>query len=164
MIRSKTPIVTVIILFLFVTVVALPVWAEEGNAAAAISSAKSTILNCYHAAKDAEAAGANITALTATLNQAGSLLSQAELAYSANDYDAALSLATQSQDTLSNFVAEANTLKETATQRQNQDFLVNVVGSIAGTFAVIAAGVAAWLYLKRKYATAGEKSSESSRV
>jgi hypothetical protein len=42
--------------------------------------------------------------------------------------------------------------------------LVNVVGSIAGTFAVIAAGVAAWLLLKRKYATAGVKSSESSSV
>ena len=164
MLRSKTPIAMVIILLLFVTVVALPVWAQEGNAAAAISSAKSTILNCYNAAKEAEAAGANITGLTTTLNEAGSLLSQAEAAHSTNDFDAALSLATQSQGTLSNFISQATTLKETAAQQQNQDFLVNVVGSVAGTFAVVAAGIAAWLYLKRKYATAGAKSSESSRV
>jgi hypothetical protein len=164
MLLSTKTIATVILLFLFVTIAASPVWAEEGTAAAAISSAKNTILNCYNAAKEAEAAGANITGLTAALNEAGSLLSQAELAYSTNDNDAALSLATQSQNALNNFIAEANSLKETATQQQNQDFLINVVGSIAGTFAVIIAGFAAWFYLKRKYATAGAKSSESSRV
>ncbi len=160
----KTPVTLVILLLLFVAVAASPVWASQTDAAAAISSAKNTIVNCYNAAKQAEAAGANITVLTDTLNKAGSLLSQAELAYATNDFDAALNLAIQSQTTLNNFVAEANALQETATQQQNQSFLINVVGSIAGTFAVIVAGLVAWLFLKRKYATSGARTSESSRV
>lgn len=164
MLCSKTPIALVIILLLFVTVVASPVWAEQADAATAISSAKSTILNCYSAAKEAEAAGANITVIVGTLNEAGSLLSQAELAYATSDFDAAFNLAIQSQNTLNNFIGEANTLKETATQQRNQDFLINVVGSVIGTFAVIVAGSAAWRFLKKKYETTEAHTSESSRV
>jgi len=162
--RSKTPIALVIILLLFVTVVASPVWADQGAATAAISSAKNTIVDCYSAAKEAEAAGANITVLVGALNEAGSLLSQAESAYASSDFDAALNLAIQSQNRLNNFIGEANALKETAAQQQNQDFLINVVGSIIGTFAVIVAGFTAWLFLKKKYETTEAHVSESPRV
>jgi hypothetical protein len=161
---SKTPITLVIILLLFVAVVASPVWADQADATTAISSAKDTILNCYSAAKEAEAAGANITVIVGTLNEAGSLLSQAELAYATNDFDAALNLAIQSQNTLNNFIEKANSLKETATQQQTQDFLINIVGSIIGTFAVIVAGFAAWRFLKKKYETTEAHVSESKRV
>ena len=149
---------------LFVTVLASPVWAEQSSAGTAISSAQNTILNCYNAAKEAEAAGANITAIVATLNEAGTLLSQAELAYAANDFDAAFNLAVQSQNALSDFIGEANTLKENALQQQNQDFLINVVGSIIGAFAVIVAGGVVWLLLKRKCQTAEGDVSESEGV
>ena len=151
--RSKTPIVLIIILLLFATVIASPVWAEQSNASTAISSAKNRILDCYNAAKEAEAAGANITALAATLNEAGSLLSQAELAYAANDFSTAVNFAVQSQNVLNDFVGETNILKESALQQENQDFLINVVGSIIGTFAVIVVGGLVWLFLKRKYVT-----------
>jgi maltodextrin utilization protein YvdJ len=138
--------------------------ADQTDAAAATASAKEQILICYQAAKEAEEAGANITALVAVLNDAGTLLSRAEFAYSVSDFDTARDLAIQSQSTLGDFVSEANTLKETATQQRNQDFLINVVGSIIGTFAVIVAGFAAWLFLKKKYETAGAHTSETSRV
>jgi hypothetical protein len=164
MLRSKTPITLFVILLLSVTVVASPVCADQGAASAAISSAKNTIATCYSAAKEAEAAGANITALVGTLNEAGSLLSQAELAHAANDFDTALNLATQSQNRLNNFVGEANALKETAAQQQNQDFLINVVGSTIGTFAVIIAGFAVWRFLKKRYETTEVQASESPRV
>ena len=162
--RFKIPIALFISLLLFVTVVASPVWAEQANASTAISSAKNTIVNCYSAAKEAEAVGANITAIVDTLNEAGSLLSQAELAYAANDFDAALNLAVQSQTTLSDFIGEANSLKETALQQQNQDFLINVVGSIIATFVVIVAGGLVWFLLKRKCQTAEGDVSESEGV
>jgi hypothetical protein len=154
MLCSKKPIALVIFLLLVVTVAASPVWADQADATTAISSAKTTILNCYSAARDAEAAGANITVQVGVLNEAGSLLSQAELAYATSDFDAALNLAIQSQSTLNNFVEEANTLKETAMQQRNQDFLINVIGSIIGTFAVIVGGFAAWFLLRRKYEAA----------
>ena len=162
--RSKKPIALTVLLLLFVTVVVAPVWAQPEGAASAISSARNTITSCYTAAVEAEAAGANITFLTATLNTAGSLLSQAEFAYTTNDFDAAVSLASQSQNTLGNFIGDAAILKETATQQQNQDFLINVVGSVIGASAVIVAGFIVWISFKKRYAQTEANVSESSRV
>lgn len=71
----------VIILLSLVVIIPSPVWANQADAETAISSAQATLLNCYNAAKQAEAAGANITVLVDALNEAGALLSQAELAY-----------------------------------------------------------------------------------
>jgi len=126
------------------------VLADQTDAAAAITSAKEQILICYQADKEAEGAGANITALVAVLNDAGTLLSRTEFTYSISDFDTARDLAIQSQNTLGDIVSEANTLKETATQQRNQDFLINVVGSLAGAFAVVGAGVLTWIFLKKK--------------
>lgn len=161
--RFKTPIALTVLLLLIVAVVVSPVWAQQESAASAISSARNTILNCYTAAREAEAAGANITVLTSTLNDAVSLLSQAELAYGAGDFEAAFDFASQSQSTLANFVGEANALREVAVQQQNQDYLV-YVGSIIGTFAVLFAGFVVWVLLKRKYEQSEVHVSESSRV
>jgi len=154
-----------IAILLFVISTFLPLaQADQTDAAASIASAKEQILICYQAAKEAEGVGANITALVAVLNDAGTLLSRAEFAYSMSDFDTAHDLAIQSQSTLGDFVSEANTLKETATQQRNQDFLINVVGSLAGAFAVVGAGVATWFFLKRKYEAVGEHKNEFSRV
>jgi hypothetical protein len=156
--------VAIALLLMLIAIFPSPVWAQQADAAAAISSAKDTLLTCYNAAKQAEAAGANITVLVDTLNDAGLLLSQAEFAYAANDFDTALNRASQSQNTLNSFIAEANTLRETATQQQNQGFLINVVGSVIGAFAVIAVGFAAWFFLKKKYETNKAHVSESPKI
>ena len=149
----KASVAAVLILLSLVVISPSPVWADQAGAATAISSAKATLLNCYNAAKQAEAAGANITVLVDALNEAGPLLSQAELAYDTQDFDEALNLATQSQAPLNNFVEEANVLGETARQQREWDFSINVIGSTVGAFAVIFAGVAVWVLLKRKYET-----------
>jgi hypothetical protein len=142
------------LLFAVIVVPSL-VLAAQTDAAAAIASAKEQIVTCYQAARDAEGAGANITSLTVILNDAGSLLSQAELAYSMNDSDAARDFAVQSLDKLGNFVSEANALKDTAMQQRSQDFMINVVGSIVGTFAVLGAGAATWSFLRKRYKQSG---------
>ena len=160
--RSKTPTALAVIVVLSVTLVMSPVWAQD-SAASAISSARNTILSCYRAAGEAETAGANITALTATLNTATSLLSQAEFAYGAGDFDTAFNLASQSQSTLTNFVEEANALREVGVQQQNHAYLV-YFGSIIGTFAVLFAGFVVWVSLSRKYKQPEAHVSESSRV
>ncbi|MCJ7560410.1 hypothetical protein MUO79_07300 [Candidatus Bathyarchaeota archaeon] len=141
---------TIMLLFSVIVVPSLVV-SEQTDAAAAITSAKEQVVACYQAAKDAEGAGANITSLTATLNDAGALLSRAELAYSSNDFGTARDLAVQSRERLDNFVSEANALKETAIQQGNQDFMINVVGSAVGAIAVVVGGFAVWNFLKRKY-------------
>ncbi len=119
---------------------------------------------CYSVAKDAEAAGANITDLVAVLNGAGVLLSRAEFAFSVGDFDGACDFAVQSQSVLGGFVSEADALRENAAKLRNQDFLINVVGSILGTFVVLGAGIAVWFLLNRKFETVGVHEDGSERV
>lgn len=61
---------------------------------------------------------------------------------SRGDFDSTLTFATQSQEKLNGFVVEANTLKEKAIQANYWDFMVNVVGSIIGSVAVVCGSVA----------------------
>jgi hypothetical protein len=136
----------------------------QTDAAAAIASAKEQIVTCYQAAQNAEAEGANITSLTVVLNDAGALLSSAELAYSMKDFGAARDFAVQSVGQLGDFVSAANALKETAVQQQNLDFWINIVGSVVGTLAVLGGGYALWVVLSRRYRTVGAAENESSRV
>jgi hypothetical protein len=148
--HRKWIFLTTMLLFPVIIVPSL-VLADQTDAAAAITSAKERIVTCYQAAREAEGAGANITSLVAILNDAGTLLSRAELAYSTNDFDAASNFAVQSREGLGNFVSEANALKETAIQQGNRDFMINVVGSAVGAIAVVVGGFAVWNFLKRKY-------------
>jgi hypothetical protein len=143
---------------LLLTVTALPshiVLAQTG-ASSAISSAQNTLNTCYEAAKQAEAAGANITSLQETLNTAGTQLSQAEYAISQGDSASANSYAQQAQNILNGFVEQANVLRDTASRQTQTSFLINVVGSIAGTFAVIGGSIAVWIILKRKNPSQGD--------
>jgi hypothetical protein len=132
----------------------------QDDAAAAIASARQQLVNCYDSARQAESAGANISSLTSVLNNAGQLLSQSELAYSQGDSDAAQSLASQVGQRLGNFVSDASALRDAAVQQQSFDFWVNIVGSVAGTIAVIVAGFIVWRFLKKRYA-AGEVETEA---
>jgi hypothetical protein len=126
------------------------VWAQQNDAASAISMAQSELVQCFDAARAAESAGANISSLTFILNNAGSLLSGAELAYSQGNFTSASSLAAQSQSSLSGFRSDASALKSAAVDSSNLQTLF-FVGSIVGTFVVIGGGVAVWVLLKRKY-------------
>ncbi len=125
--------------------------ATQNEAATTISSAKNELLNRYNAAKDAEAAGANITTLQTTFNTAGALLSHAELSYANNDFEAALAYATQCQNALVNFVSEANALKTAGSQQASQSFLFNVILPAVGALVVVGAGTATWFWLQRRY-------------
>jgi hypothetical protein len=141
-----------------------PVFANQSDADAAISAAQNTFSSCYSSARMAESKGANITTLTNTLNEAGLLLSQAELAYSSGDFDSAGSYAVQSQNKLANFVVQADGLAQTAAQKQNRDFLVNVLGSSVGAVTVVVVGVALWVLLKRRYETGDADVREDSSI
>ena len=152
MILKRASIVLVVAFLLFSIMAVLPIVnAEQQDAATAISSAQSTLLNCYSAAKSAEAAGANITQLTSTLNQAGALLSRAQLALSQNDSVTATNLAVQSQGLLGGFVSQAGVEQSSAQSQKDESFFVNVVLSTVGTVVAIAASFGLWYLLKRMY-------------
>jgi len=135
--------------------------AQQTSTSSAISNAQNKLVACFNAAKAAETDGANITTLTSTLNAAGLLLSKAEAAYASGDGDSAQNLAAQSQNVLNNFISQANSLQSAAAQARNTDFLINVVGSIGGTVAIIVGSAVIWVYLKRKYEADGAKDIET---
>jgi len=90
-------------------------------------------VNRYDAAREAEAAGANITTLTRVLNEAGLLFSQAEFAFSVGDFFgcAGIMRFRRSKQTRG-FCSDAEALKIAGEGQRNQDFLINVVGSTVG--------------------------------
>ena len=142
--------VALLVLCFLVLVPSVVSAATQTDAALALASSQSLLVNCYNAAKAAEARGANITVLQVALNAAGGSLSNAELAYSNGDYNSAINYAYQAQSALSNFVSEANALKASGGHQQSQG-LVIFVGSIVGAFVVVGAGYVVWLRLKKKY-------------
>lgn len=151
------------LLLLFILAAAVfssPAFGDQTDAAAAISSAKSSLLTCYSAAQGTETAGGNITAL---VNRANTLLSNAELAYARNDSAAAYDLAVQSQNQLSNFVSQANAVRNDANSQGNQSFLVVLV-SVVGAFVVLSVGASAWVYLGRKQKSLKGDAHESRTV
>ncbi len=126
-----------------------PVFAQQENSQTAIESAKKAIKDCYDGVKEAEALGANVTSLMVTLNSAAGLLSQAELAYASNDYNAAHNYATQSQSTLDGFTSQTATLKQNAINSQNENIALTIF-SVIGSIALLCVGIGAWVSLSRK--------------
>lgn len=125
-------------------------------AASALANAEGSVVSGYQAVSKAEESGANVSSLLVRLNEAGELLARAQLAYKSGDFDSAISFAGQSQVKLNGFVVEANALKESAIQVHYWDFMVNVVGSIVGSVAVVCGSVVVWFLLKRRYEKAGK--------
>ena len=124
---------------------------SEGDAAAAITSAEEKIVICYSAVAEADAAGANVSALLATLGEAGEFLSKAKWSHGRSDFDSAFGFANQSQDKLNGFVVDAEALTETAVKENYWDFSVNVVGSVAGSVAVVCCSFVVWRFFKKRY-------------
>jgi hypothetical protein len=145
----KTSIIFVIILFIISGLFTSPVSAQQGSAQSAIISAQNKLRSCYGAVKDAEAAGANVDSLMATLNEAAGLLSEAELAYASNDYNSAYKYATQSQNKLNGLISQANALQESAVSSNNQNF-ITVILSVISSIAILCVGITAWVVLNRK--------------
>lgn len=134
--------VPVVILILMAALPSVLVVAQDSSSV--VSSARQQLISCYDAAKTAEAAGANISSLTSVLNEAGSLLSQSELAYSKGDFSTAQSLATQSSQRLGGFISMAGSLRDSAIQQSNYDFWINTVGSSVGALVVVLIGLQIW--------------------
>jgi hypothetical protein len=154
--RRRRAFVAVSVLIFLIAVNPFRAFAiTEDDAGSAIAAAQNRITDCYRAAADAEKAGAVVTGLLSTLNDAGELLSNATLAYGMDDFDSANDSAVRSQAKLDGFVAEADALKESATKASYWNFMVNVLGSIIGTVVVICGSLVVWVLLKRRYEKTG---------
>jgi len=152
-------LLTVVVLVLTLSVAAMPVRvfavATADEARAAVDGVQAQIITCYGAVAEVEGAGGNVTGLAGVLNEAGALLSQAKVAFENGEFDVAVEFSSNCTDRLAGFTDKAVTLRDSAALERSLDFMVNIVGSVAGTVAVIFAGWVLWVYLKRKYAQAG---------
>ena len=125
--------------------------ATEGEALDAVVAAEEMTVTCYRAVVEADGAGANVTVLLRRLDEAGELLSKAELSYGRQDFDSAFDYSSQSVNKLTGFVAEAEVLEETAVQEHYLALLITVGGSAAGVVAVVCCGFFGWRLLKKRY-------------
>jgi len=149
----------VVVLVLMLSVAAMPVRvfavATADEARAAVDGVQAQIITCYGAVAETERAGGNVTELADVLNEAGVSLSRARVAFENGEYDLAFEFSSNCTGMLVGFTDRAVTLRDSAARERSLDFMVNVVGSVAGTVAVIFAGWVLWVYLKRKYGQAG---------
>ncbi|MEM3551694.1 MAG: hypothetical protein QXV01_11465 [Candidatus Bathyarchaeia archaeon] len=123
---------------------------DEDEARAAVETVEGEVLSCYRAVADAQAAGANVSDLLSTLNEAEWLLSKAKLAYSQKDFNSTVVYTEECLSLLGNFVEQAEVLRQDAEAANRWDFMVNFVGSGAGAVCVIVGGSALWTFLKKR--------------
>jgi len=132
--------------------VAVGYGASEADARTAIAEASQRVNICYSVAADAAKAGGNVTGLLVALDEAGGLLSKAELALAKGEFDSASTLAHLSEERLVGFEDGAIGLRDAASRSRTLDFAFGVIGSAVGSVLVVLAGVVVWFYLKHRYA------------
>jgi len=135
---------------------------DEGPARSAIVEADQTVKDCYLAVAAADKAGGNVSGMLSVLQDAGMLLSRADLALEKGDFDSAYNLAVQSKASLDGFIVEANSVKDAAEHSGFVDFMINIVGSSVGTVGVVVGGFAVWFWLNRRYGKVGHVESDES--
>lgn len=149
-----TKILRTILILVTIVAVAMPLFvspafADQANAQTAIASSQRNIQNCYEAVEQAEAAGANIDSLLNTLNNAAGLLSEAQLAYAAGNYNSSYTYAIQSQSQLDGFISQTTNMKENAVNVRNQT-RQTAVFSVIISIAILSIGISILLGLNRK--------------
>lgn len=132
--------------------VAVGYCSSELDARAAVAQASLRVNECYSVAADAAEAGANVTGLLVALDDAGLVLSRAELALNKADFDSAATLAHLCEEKLVGFEDGAVGLRDSAVRAGFLDFAFGVVGSVVGSVVVVVVGVVVWFYLKRRSA------------
>jgi hypothetical protein len=124
--------------------------ASEADAQSAVAEASQRIFTCYGAVANASNAGANVSALLQVLNVAGDRLSEAQLALARGDLNSSYALALRSQQTLQGFEVQAAGEQNEAAKANYAGFMVNVVGSLVATVAVLSGSIAVWSWLKKR--------------
>jgi len=125
---------------------------SEADARAAVAQASQRVSACYSVAADAAKAGANVSGLLVALDEAGGLLSGAELALAKGEFDSASTLAHLCEEKLVGFEDATVGFRDSAVRAGFLDFAFGVVGSAVGSVVVVVVSVVVWFYLKRRSA------------
>jgi hypothetical protein len=105
---------------------------------------------------NATKAGANASALLSVLDDAGSMLFKAQVAFASGNFDSANDSARQSIQKLDGFEAQALGLQNAAARAGYSNFMFKVVGSMVGTVIVLVGSFVVWSWLKTRQKKAGK--------
>jgi predicted RNA-binding Zn ribbon-like protein len=119
------------------------------NAGSAISQAQNAFASSVEAVAQAQSSGANVDVLMATLNEAASLLSKAQLANSAGDYSSANDYANQCMSKISSVNNEASALQKEATDQKNQSSIYTAL-TLMVSAALFVSGIVMWSLLSKQ--------------
>jgi hypothetical protein len=121
------------------------------DARVGVSRAEQDVGLAFLAVAEAEGAEANVGELLNKLDEAGVLLSEANHAFDARDYDAALSSAMSASSVVDGVADYAMTLKVLAEKSRGDRLLYAVAISGAGLFLLAVFSFYGWRSLKRRY-------------
>jgi hypothetical protein len=127
---------------------ALAVSPEE--ASAAVANAEGSLHDAFRMVADAEAMGANVSALMERLNHAGDALTGAEVALADADYSEATSKAEVCKGLADGVSGDAGILKSDAVAKAS-GWLVTVSFSVVGAAAFLTVLFLVWRRLRRGY-------------
>ena len=150
MVTRRLGVFVPVLLLLVIMINAKSVSAQRDDAAEEITLAKRQILVCLNTAVETARFGADVSSLVIILNNAGNLLSKAELAYSQGNFGAAVVNAVACSESLDGFVDEAAEL-QILEQEHGVYSLYGVIGSFLGVFIVIIVSYWVWILLKQRY-------------
>jgi hypothetical protein len=119
--------------------------------AEAIGRAEYDVGSAFVAVAEAERAGADVSVLLDTLDSAGGFLSEANVAFSAGNYESAFSFAVACSSTVAGVAEDAARLKVAAEIAESASFFSTLIVSGIGVGVVLACACFVWWFLKRRY-------------
>jgi hypothetical protein len=121
------------------------------DASVRIQEADSAVREAFKAVLKDEQAGANASGLLTTLNEAGSLLAQAEIAYRNGDSGGAAAYANNAYTKAESAMAEASSLEGASQADAANTLLYSLVFSVSGALAFLVGLFLVWSRFKKRH-------------
>lgn len=138
--------------FLIVVAVAAPcVAASESVSSQNIANAKNALSQSYIALANAERLGANVSVLASNLNNAASLINEAEDDNASGNFQSALSKADLSMSISNEVLGNATLLYNSSYVKQNNSFWSSVAFSVGGAIVFLIVAFVFWTLFSRRY-------------
>jgi hypothetical protein len=124
----------------------------KGSDAASVNiqEADTAVREAFQAVLKDEQAGANVSGLLTTLNEAGSLLAQAETAYRNGDSSGYVAYANNAFTKAESALAEASSLLDSSRADAANTLLYTIVFSVSGALAFLAGLFLVWSRFKKR--------------
>jgi len=127
------------------------VFAQTDQTASKLLSANNAVEQAFSAVLDAEKVGANVTGLVSQLNNADSILAQAENSNRTGDFSTASVQADSVLPIVQKITITAQEAKQTALVSGQNAFWSTIAFTVIGVFILVLVLFLGWGWLKRRY-------------